>query len=264
MISIAKYIEGVESIYTEQPTYQLGHDGSDGSCDCIGMCKGAIRRAGGDASGLSGTNYAARNTILNLRKFSSASELTVGDVVLKGRQPGDSGYALPDKYKDSGDLTDYYHIGTVTSTEPLVITHMTTPTAKQDFKVGKWAYVGWLPQVSSNPSPSPEPEPQPEPGHLTAVVTAPTGSTVNMRRSPNNKSALVEKVPIGETVDVLERGTEWCKIKWKWYTGYMMTVFLAFDDPPVVGDYTITIYNLTKEEADMLHEEWPNSDISVG
>ena len=30
MISISKYVEGVESIYVEQPEYELGHDGSDG------------------------------------------------------------------------------------------------------------------------------------------------------------------------------------------------------------------------------------------
>ena len=32
-ISPEKYVEGVNSIYTEQPEYQLGHDGSDGKCD---------------------------------------------------------------------------------------------------------------------------------------------------------------------------------------------------------------------------------------
>jgi len=264
MISIAKYVEGVEQIYAEQPEYELGHDGSDGKCDCIGMCKGAIRRAGGDASGLSGTNYAARNTIRDLRQISSAAELKVGDVVLKGRQPGDSGYALPDKYKDSGDLTDYYHIGTVTSTNPLVITHMTTPTAKQDTKLGKWAYAGWLPQVQEDsPEPGPEPDPPgPEPEPETATVTSENGKPVNLRRSPSVKAALVDWVPVGEIVTVLERGEEWSRIKWTWKTGYMMSRFLIFNDPQ--GIYSIFIEGLTHDEAEALHAAWPNSTIGVG
>ena len=128
------------------------------------MCKGAIRRAGGDASGLSGTNYAARNTIDGMRRISSAADLHFGDVVLKGRKPGESGYNLPDKYKSGSDLTDYYHIGTVTGTNPLEITHMTSPKARIDTVIGKWAYGGRLKQVeAADPEPSPEPSPEPEP-----------------------------------------------------------------------------------------------------
>ena len=45
-ISAEKYVEGVNSIYIEQPTYRTGGDGSDGTCDCIGMCRGALKRSG--------------------------------------------------------------------------------------------------------------------------------------------------------------------------------------------------------------------------
>ena len=37
----------VEEIADSKPSYKLGHDGSDGTCDCIGLIIGAIRRAGG-------------------------------------------------------------------------------------------------------------------------------------------------------------------------------------------------------------------------
>ena len=264
MISKEKYLDGIESIYVEQPQYKLGHDGSDGYCDCIGMVKGAIRRGGGDASGLSGTNYAARNTIKNLVKIPSVNALTIGDVVLKGRQPGSSGYDLPDRYKGGSDLTDYYHIGTVTKTNPLEITHMTSPTAKKDSKLGKWNYYGQLPQVGGD-EPEPSPEPSPEPISNLAIVIAEKGSTVNMRRSPSINSPLVERVPIGETVTVLTRGEDWSQIKWTRYVGWMMSKFLLFDDDvPEEGGYTVTISGLTKEEAQAIKAEYPNAEISVG
>ena len=82
MITIEKFVDGIKSIYVEQPAYALGHDGSDGKCDCIGMPKGAIRRAGGDPSGLSGTNWAARYTIAKLKKITGSAELQLGEVVL--------------------------------------------------------------------------------------------------------------------------------------------------------------------------------------
>lgn len=164
MITVQKYIEGIESIYVEQPSYALNHDGSDGKCDCIGMVKGAIRRGGGDATGLSGVNYAARYTIRNLQKIAGSAQLQVGQVVLKKREPGESGYNLPDKYRpggknDTGDYRDYYHIGTVTRVYPLEITHMTSPKPKKDTSIGKWAFFGDLPQVAGDYTPVPEPEP---------------------------------------------------------------------------------------------------------
>ena len=266
MISVNRYVEGVNSIYVEQPQYKLGHDGSDGYCDCIGMCKGAIRREGEEPVGLSGTNFAARNTIKNLKKIKSVDDLCFGDVVLKGRQPGSSGYDLPDRYKSGSDLTDYYHIGTVTRTNPIEITHMTAPTAKKDSKLGNWNYYGQLPQVGYvEPEPEPSPEPEPEPGPETAIVIAEKGKTVNMRKSPSISSALVERVPIGETVTVLVKGEDWSQIKWKWHTGWMMSCFLLFEeDTPVMNDYTVTIPGLTKEQADKLKAEWPDAEISVG
>lgn len=263
-ISSAKYVDGVKSIYVEDPEYKLGHDGSDGYCDCIGMCKGAIRRAGGDASGLSGTNYAARNTILDLRKVTSEKDLKFGDVVLKGRQPGESGYDLPDKYKSGTDLTDYYHIGTVTHVNPLEITHMTSPKAKIDTKLGKWGYAGRLPQVADDgPDPMPDPEPEPEPIRQEALVVASSGKNVNLRKSPSTGAPLVDRVPIGETVEVLTRGEDWCMVKWQWKTGWMMTKFLLFDDDVEVF-YTVTISGLTKSQAEYLKDVYPDATISVG
>ena len=137
MVHVDTYVANVNSVYKRQPKYVLGQD-SFTECDCIGMVRKALRMAGEDPKGLSGTNYAARYTIKHLKSLNSASQLKVGDVVLKGRpyDPKDE-YPLPSKYLPgrsayNGDTTNYVHIGTVTKINPLEITHMTSPTAKME------------------------------------------------------------------------------------------------------------------------------------
>ena len=77
------YCDGVNSIATEQPKYRTGGDGSDGTCDCIGMGRGGLKRGGAEGiTGMGGTNYAARHTILNLQKIKSEAQLRKGDVLL--------------------------------------------------------------------------------------------------------------------------------------------------------------------------------------
>lgn len=269
-VSPAKYVEGVESIYVENPPYETGHDGSDGKCDCIGMCRGGLERAGAtDITGMRGTNQAARQTIKNMEELKSAASLLVGDVVLKTRDKDDKTMPLPDRYRKGGaeydstwGETNFTHIGTVTSIDPLEITHMTSPKAKKDKSIKGWSYQGELPWVEYETAP--EPPPEPIPNATTAVVYAHTGSTVNMRRFPNIGAALVERVPVGETVEVLEYGSDWCHIKYKWFKGYMQTRFLVFDgDVPQIY-YTITIPGLSKEDAEALKAQYPNGVITAG
>lgn len=261
-ITLKKYLEGIESIYIEQPKYKVGHDGSDGYCDCIGMCKGAIRRANGDASGLSGTNYAARYTILNLRKITGTGDLKVGDVVLKTGDI-DGMMPLPDKYRNggsayNGDLNNYTHIGTVTGVNPLEITHMTSPNAKKDTKLGNWAYVGWLPQVASDQEPEQE-----EPKVEKAVVYAASGTTVNMRKTPSTNAALIERVPIGKTVSIIKYGADWSQIEWLKKKGWMMSKYLIFVED--AEEYcSVTIPWLTKTQAEALVAQYPQGMITVG
>lgn len=268
-ISASKYIDGVNSIYVEKPEYQEGHDGSDGKCDCIGMCRGGLKRAGvTDITNMRGTNQAARKTILNLQELITADPLCVGDVVLKVRDKDDKKMPLPDRYRKGGADYDpligeinFTHIGTVTSVNPFEITHMTSPTAKKDNSIKGWAFFGELPWVEYDVAPDPEPEPSPTPEPQTAVVTAQTGKTVNMRESPAMSAPLVERVPIGETVEVLQNGDEWSEIRWKRNRGYMMTRFLSFGN---AGYCTVTIPGLTMEQANALIAEYPHGYITVG
>ena len=65
----------------------------------------------------------------------------------------------------------------------------------------------------------------------TAIVTAPSGSTVNLRVRANASSALVERVPIGTVVEILGTGSKWSKVKYGSKAGYMMTEFLSSEEP---------------------------------
>ena len=51
MVKLDAFLKNADQIAAESPSYKLGHDGSDGECDCIGLIIGAIRRSGGTWSG---------------------------------------------------------------------------------------------------------------------------------------------------------------------------------------------------------------------
>lgn len=260
LVNVDTFCAGVEAIHKEQDAYKKGHDGSDGQCDCIGMPKGAIKRGGGNPTGLQGTNYAARNSIKELKRIKKA-DLFRGCAVMKSHEPGENGYDLPDNYKPggkyyNGDLTDYSHIGTVTSVDPLIITHMTSPTSKQDTKIGSWKWYGKYPHVDYEGSEQPM---------KYATVIAVSGSNVNLRKHESTSAALVDRVPINSTVEVLEDGGEWCKVRWKGKTGYMMRQFLAFEgETPVVGGYNVQISGISRNEAIALCEKYPNAIMTAG
>lgn len=139
-------------------------------------------------------------------------------------------------------------------------------------KVGLWTEVaydysgGVTPTPEPTPTPTPEPTPEPTPAMTAIVGNVPEGKRqdVNLRKRPSTSSALVERVPVGETVEVLDYEDDWCKVKWNGYTGYIMTQFLIFDEPPEEDDYTVMIFGLSEDEAKSIHEQYPNSTVSVG
>ena len=222
-ITADRFIRGVNSIYEEKPSYRLGGDGSDGTCDCIGMPRGALKREGvTGVSNMGGTNMAARKAIENLREISSVSGLHLGDVVLKMRDKDDPNYPLPDKYKKGGAAydpkwgeTNFTHIGTVTGVNSLEITHMTSPTAKKDTKLGNWKYSGKLPWVKRGAEPVPE-------GY--AVVTA---KKVALRTAPTTEAKVIVRANKGDQVKIEEPPpSEWEYVSYKGKTGYMMKEFI--------------------------------------
>ena len=85
---------------------------------------------------------------------------------------------------------------------------------------------------------------------MQGTVYAPTGSTVNLRKTPGGD--LLERIPIGSPVTILEYGADWCKVSTCGYTGYMMTQYIKLDEdqgggggqdpdpaPEPTGDYIL-------------------------
>ena len=272
-ISPERYVEGVNSIYEEQPEYEKGCDGSNGKCDCIGMSRGGLEREGvTDVTNMRGTNQAARKTIQDMQKIVGSPQLQLGDVVLKTRDKDDKNMPLPDRYRKGGvdydpkwGETNFTHIGTVTRINPLEITHMTSPTAKKDYSLGNWSYFGHLPWVDKEADPD-EPD---EPTATWAKVWADSGITVKMRAKPSAKCKLYWDVPIGSQVVLVNPGDTWSEIIWAGKSGYMMSKFLFTEDGGSVPEpdsavYTVTITGLTKEEAEQLCMDWRDATMKRG
>lgn len=237
MIGVNDFLAALEEVADPSPVYRLGGDGSDGTCDCIGLIIGAIRRAGGSWTGIHGSNYAARYEMRELLPVTEAGELNLGDVVYKARTPGQAGYALPERYKNDPDQRDYYHVGVVTAVEPLEITHCTTPGIVRDARLGKWTYRGRLKKVDDDGAEVVENMAQ------TAKVTATSGSTVKMRSKPSTSDGLYWEVPVGAVVQVAEVSGDWAKVRYGDRTGYMMADFLdlSAQDAPEVGGAAETV-----------------------
>lgn len=230
-ITRERFLEKVEEIAQSNPSYKEGRDGSDGTCDCIGLIIGAIRRAGGAWNGIHGSNYAARYEMRELLPVMDAGELNLGDAVYKARMPGEVGYALPERYKNDPDQRDYYHVGVVTAVEPLEITHCTGPGIVRDTKLGKWTYRGRLEKVDYDGTEVVETMVQ------TATVVAEKGDDVKMRSTPSQTDRLYWKVPVGDKVQVAYVEGEWAKVRHQGRTGYMMVEYLKMDaqEPPTSG-----------------------------
>lgn len=222
-ITRERFLEKVEEIAQSNPSYKEGRDGSDGTCDCIGLIIGAIRRAGGAWNGIHGSNYAARYEMRELLPVMDAGELNLGDAVYKARMPGEVGYALPERYKNDPDQRDYYHVGVVTAVEPLEITHCTGPGIVRDTKLGRWTYRGRLEKVDYDGTEVVETMVQ------TATVVADSGDDVKMRSTPSQTDGLYWKVPVGDKVQVAYVEGEWAKVRHQGRTGYMMVEYLKMD-----------------------------------
>lgn len=219
MIPLTEFLGKIDEIRGSAPAYRLGGDGSDGTCDCVGLAIGAIRRAGGEWPGLHGSNYAARNVMAGLCRRREA-ELLPGWLAFKAHAPGEAGYRLPERYKASGDLMDYYHVGVVTSVAPLRITHCTTGGGVDgiavDTRQGKWRYAGPCALINYGG----------EKGMEKARVRAAQGSSVNLRRGASHQAEVVARLKVGEEVTVLSWGNGWAHVGSGSRTGYMMTEFL--------------------------------------
>jgi len=253
IISVKTFLSYVEAIAAEEPSYRIGGYGSDGTCDCIGLIIGAIRRAGGSWTGTHGSNYAARYEIDDLQEIKNSGDLQIGDAVLKAHNPGEDGYdaeTISRKYANHPDQRDYYHIGVVMSVAPLRIRHMTTPKPKMDTSLGKWKYHGQLKKIG-NSIESGETEME--------EITLRGGNentTINLRAGPDTSRVIIADIPQGSKAQLLSVVNErWCKIKFGTKSGYVMSKFVhrqnhGDQDPvpaePVTGNVQVPRTDLEK------------------
>lgn len=234
MITLSAFAAGIDRNVARVTHYQLGGDGKDGGCDCIGLIIGAIRLEGGSWPWTHGSNYTARNRMREFRQIKSAKELKLYELVFKGRQPGEKGYNLPEKYKDSGDLTDYYHVGVVTSVNPLVIKHCTEVAGgiKTDNTLGQWKYAGWLDQIKK------EEDKQDDGGKKDMGQYKVVGGKLMLRKGPGTKYAVLKVIP-NETVITAtdEEKDGWIQVDYDGTLGYCMAQFLepceSYDDDSI-------------------------------
>lgn len=68
-------------------------------------------------------------------------------------------------------------------------------------------------------------------------VYAENGKPVNLRKSPSKSAPLVDQIPVGTELEIIEYGDEWCKVVVSGLVGWMMTEFIQVEeDLPVADD----------------------------
>ena len=77
-------------------------------------------------------------------------------------------------------------------------------------------------------------EPPKEGKPMQGTVTAQSGGTVNLRECPDGD--LVDRIPIGSTVTILEYGPEWCRVDAGREEGWMMTQFIQIQGEIMPGE----------------------------
>lgn len=206
--------------------------------DCIGSIWKILEKHGAKTQ-LVGSNWFARHELRNLRPLTDKSQLYDGCAVLKTVLPGQNGYALPDRYIGHVDQIDYNHIGV--GTDDGRIMDSTRYGKKPD---GSWTRNG--PGWSTAPiSPNSwdiiaefEDVDYSDRGQSPiisteatimgkAIVTASSGNTVRLRKSPSTAAAVLANVPVDTEVGLISQEGAWWQVSYRDSIGWMMQEFLT-------------------------------------
>lgn len=131
-------------------------------------------------------------------------------------------------------------------------------------RVGLWNKIAY--DYTGGGGVDPEPQPTPEPVMIMATVgNVPAGNRqdVNLRTKASTLSKLIDRVPCGAQVVLLELGDKWSKVKWKGYTGWMMTKYLLLDGEEDER-WTVIIPDVTTEEKKALLAVYPQATADKG
>lgn len=266
-MTTAEFLAGVRRVAASDPTYRTGGDGSDGTCDCVGLIMGAL---GGEYP-MHSSNWFARYRTDDLVQLTSAAQPKPGMIVYKARNGNQAGYDLHERYMpggryDTGDLLDYYHVGVVESVEPLTITHCTKNDAVDgiacDDSITGWTHCG---DVSGVEYADQEDDPMLEGYPYTAMVATADGNPLKLRKTPSTRLDYIGKIPNGDTLTVHEQAAGWATVTWQGQRGYVMSAYLkrvqdgdenaenAPGNGPDAGDEQVTI-TIDKNAARALYE----------
>lgn len=243
-----EFVNRVLEIVASKPTYRAGGDGSDGTCDCIGLIMGAL----GGKFDMHSTNWFARYQTFGLDPIHHDTyEPEIGDILYKARNPSNPKYNLHERYVTgryaTGDLLDYYHVGVVTNVAPLEITHCTSTGnvngIAYDSTAESWTHVGILENVNYDELAMPE---EATAANKVAVVYSENRKPVRLRPIPSTAKPYIAEVPFGAQVEIVEQADGWAKVVWGNQRGYMMTDFLRVigavpTDGPTEETVTITL-----------------------
>lgn len=184
-----------------------------------------------------GSNRIIRQYCHSVAPASDAARLQPGMAIFKARSDLSrlhAQYKPGGRYYDPALPLDYYHIGLITSVQPLEIVNATTPVARIDSDLSKWHSVAYLDAVAYDGESAPVcacpcdcGDEQAVPLPFTATVTAASGQTVNLRQSPGKTAPVVARVPLNQTVTVTALTDDtWWAVTAANASGYMMKAFL--------------------------------------
>ena len=258
-MTVQQFLQNLQQIVDSNPTYRTGGTGKDGTCDCVGAIMGAL----GGKFALHSSNYFARYQMRSLDSLNDESQLHPGSVVYKSRRDTSQ---LNERYLPGGThhantSLDYYHVGVVTSINPLIITHCTSSGGVNGFttdnSISAWSWFGDLLQVEYGADEPEEQDPTDLETAETAVVYSADGNPVRLRSRPDagGEYNTIAKVASGESVTVLEQAGEWATVRYNGQRGYMMAQFLRRMDaePQEPKSETVTI-TIDKDAAKALYE----------
>lgn len=237
-----EFVAWVEKNAARVHSYRNGGDGSDGTCDCIGLIMGAWRMSGNKWPWTHGSNYTARYLV---RGLAAGQPLRLGDLVFKAWEPGQSRYKLPSTYRGHHDTRDYYHVGVVTRVEPLEITHCTVGGIKRDTEIGEWTYSGQFNKLEQAVTQ--------DMSTYQAKVYAENGKPVKLRAEASEHCDLYSEIKVGTEVEVIGvNATGWAYVRAGARYGYMKKEFLtdapqeAFSEP--VGGTLYQAVQMAREQ----------------
>ena len=217
-ITVKQFIHGLCLIHSDKPTYKVGHDGSDGSCDGIGLIRGALLRGGATKiKDMKEPNQFARKTAQNIRK--NDGDVNLGDVLLKTKSADDSSMPLPLKYRFGGsdfnnDATNYTEVGVIVRLSPLAIMEMTKEGIIKSDKLDEWDYVCSLPYVEEGEK------------VMSSAIIFTDKTSVKLYAKPSFSCDESIDIPNGSMVRVNDKRSVWSNVSFGENSGFVLTKFL--------------------------------------